>query len=178
MVEPQKPNNSANRLITWAGKPILHGHAPQVWKCVCSPDYLFILFDSGWCSSLGLPFFLSGKRRWHYALCLRYQRFAASRCLVLARLGSFTKHEMDKATVMYCWEWRGGGGGKKKEKEKGGGEGRGGGGRGGGEGGGAQGFLWMGPSPLLTPLPQFRPAGCFCGEGMGTQEPGSKRVTF
>lgn len=114
MVEPQKPNNSANRLITWAGKPILHGHAPQVWKCVCSPDYLFILFDSGWCSSLGLPFFLSGKRRWHYALCLRYQRFAASRCLVLARLGSFTKHEMDKATVMYCREWRG----EKKEGER------------------------------------------------------------
>lgn len=50
-------NNSANTLITWAGKPTLHGHAPQVWKCVCSPDYLFILFDSGWCSSIGLLFF-------------------------------------------------------------------------------------------------------------------------
>lgn len=55
----------------------------------------------------------------------------------------------------------------------------------------------MGPSPLLTPPPpphlpsfshthplhppypfQFRTAGCFCGEGMGTQEPGSERVTF
>lgn len=31
------------------------------------------------------------------------------------------------------------------------------------------------PTP---PIPQFRAAGCFCGVGMGTQEPGSKRVTF
>lgn len=30
----------------------------------------------------------------------------------------------------------------------------------------------------LPPTPRFRTAGCFCGEGMGTQEPGSKRVTF
>ena len=156
MVEPQKPNNSANRLITWAGKPILHGHAPQVWKCVCSPDYLFILFDSGWCSSLGLPFFLSGKRRWHYALCLRYQRFAASRCLVLARLGSFTKHEMDKATVMYCWEWRGGGE-KRKEREKGRGEGKGGGG--GGEGNGRRRNWKM---KRCNGVPLFRGEMCRC----------------
>lgn len=55
------------------------------------------------------------QERWHYALCLRYQRFVASRCLVLARQGSFTKHEMDKATVMYC---RGKKRSKKREREE------------------------------------------------------------
>lgn len=60
-------------------------------------DYLFFFFPI-W------------RECWHYALCLRYQRFVASRCLVSARQGSFTKHEMDKASVMYCL--------KKKKKVK------------------------------------------------------------
>lgn len=71
----------------------------------CLQPRLFIHFV--WFRMMFLPWitvFPIWQERWHYALCLRYQRFAASRCLVLARLGSFTKHEMDKATVMYCWE--------------------------------------------------------------------------
>lgn len=40
-------------------------------------------------------------------------------------------------------------------------------------------FLWMGPLPLSTPPPPISVLpGSFCGEGMGTQEPGSKRLTF
>lgn len=53
------------------------------------------------------------RESWHFALCLRYQRFAASRCLELPCLGSFTKHEMDKATLMY-----GRRGGKKQKWEE------------------------------------------------------------
>lgn len=76
---------------------------------VCLQPRLFIHFV--WFRMMFLPWitvFPIWQERWHYALCLRYQRFAASRCLVLARLGSFTKHEMDKATLMY---WK-----KKKEE--------------------------------------------------------------
>ena len=81
---------------------------------VCRQPRLFIHFV--WFRMMLLPWitvFPIWQERWHYALCLRYQRFAASRCLVLARLGSFTKHEMDKATVMY-WRERG----KKGERER------------------------------------------------------------
>lgn len=44
--------------------------------------------------------------------------------------------------------------------------------------GSAELFLWMGPLPLLTPPPISVLPASFCGEGMGTQEPGSKRLTF
>lgn len=37
--------------------------------------------------------------------------------------------------------------------------------------------LFLPHTPIL-PAPRFKTVGCFCGEGMGTQEPGSKRVTF
>lgn len=83
----------------------------------CLQPRLFIHFV--WFRMMFLPWitiFPIWRERWHDALCLRYQRFAASRCLVLARLGSFTKHEMDKATVMYCCERKKEGGkGRKKE---------------------------------------------------------------
>lgn len=46
------------------------------------------------------------------------------------------------------------------------------------EGGSAELFLWMGPLPLLTPPPISVLPRSFCGEGMGTQEPGSKWLTF
>lgn len=48
--------------------------------------------------------------------------------------------------------------------------------------GGATELFVNGPLAFLERLPsrslQLRPTGRFCGEGMGTQEPGSKRVTF
>lgn len=70
---------------------------------VCLQPRLFIHFV--WFRMMFLPWitvFPIWQEHWHYALCLRYQRFAASRFLVSARLGSFTKHEMDKASMMYC----------------------------------------------------------------------------
>ena len=88
---------------------------------VCLQPRLFIHFV--WFRMMFLPWitvFPIWQERWHYALCLRYQRFAASRCLVLARLGSFTKHEMDKATVMYWRERKKKEGGKEREGGKGG----------------------------------------------------------
>lgn len=94
---------------------------------VCLQPRLFIHFV--WFRMMFLPWitvFPIWQERWHYALCLRYQRFAASRCLVLARLGSFTKHEMDKATLMYCRERKKRG--REGKREKGREEGRQGGG--------------------------------------------------
>lgn len=82
---------------------------------VCLQPRLFIHFV--WFRMMFLPWitvFPIWQERWHYALCLRYQRFAASRCLALVRLGSFTKHEMDKATVMCCREWK-----REGERERG-----------------------------------------------------------
>lgn len=55
---------------------------------------------------------------WHYALCLRYQRFVASRCLGLARLGSFTKHEMEgEKERKKDREMKARGGGSEKRKD-------------------------------------------------------------
>lgn len=90
------------RLITCAGKPILHGHAPQVWKCVCSLDYLFILFDSGamflcWITA-STPYLVRT-----LAPCPLFKISkicGVSLPGVGSPLGSFTKHEMDQATAM------------------------------------------------------------------------------
>lgn len=100
------------RLITWVGKPILHGHAPRVWKCVCSLDYLFILFDSG---AMFLCWIIESTPYLVRTLA-PCPLFKISKICgvslpgVDSPLGSFTKHEMDQATAMLRE------GGRRKER--------------------------------------------------------------